>query len=130
MDFPQFFKVLDSVITKSDIDFSLTEDNYQQFLINRYLSFISPQACILVNQVFNDMSSFPFETQEEQYRLTKAVFPKMRKQFIKYKRKPSVEKLKELEITDEEIEALASMLEVSKREIRDEISFLNEIEHL
>lgn len=128
MDFPQFYKVIDSITTKQELPFQINEDNYSQYMVNRYLSFINPQSCIFVNDVFNDITSFPFESQDEKYRMMMTVFPKVGKKYIKYKKKTVSKKIEKSQIPDEDIDALASMLEVSKREIRDYISSLIEQE--
>lgn len=125
MDFPSFYKVLDSILSKSELSFPVSEDNYSQFLVNRYLSFVCPAACALVNRCFNTMESFPSEDIQSSFEHTRAVFPNVGRQFIKYKRKPAVEKMRELGIDEEEIDSIASMLEVSRREVRDYILTLN-----
>lgn len=120
-------KVLDTLMTKDDLDMQISHDNYSQYMVNRYLSFISPLSCIFVNENYNQFESFPDAEEELQYAMTKASFPKMKKQYIKYKRKPQVSKQIELKYTEEDIDCWAQMMEVSKHEIRD---YIIQIENL
>lgn len=96
-------------------------------MINRYLSFVSPSTCILVNNFFNQMDSFPFESIEERYAKVNAVFPNVGKRYIKYKRKAATEKKIEKNISEDDIKYLADLLEISRREVSDYIVFADTI---
>lgn len=95
-------------------------DGYVPFLVNRWLSFINPTVCEMINGSMN--SKILLENKEMHYKTLIAVFPKM-----KYCPKLSyIKKVKEKE-QDEDIKVtiLAQNLEISKREALFLMSGLN-----
>lgn len=86
-------------------------EGYVPFLINRWLSFISPQACQGVNSSVNALGNLD---KDIHYKLLLSLFPKSRVPFIKYIKKIKVEKTEE----DETISLLAKNMEMSQREIK------------
>lgn len=95
-------------------------DEYVPFLVNRWLSFIHPTVCEMINLNIN--SKILLENKEMHYKTLIAVFPKM-----KYCPKLSyIKKVKEKE-QDEDIKVaiLAQNLEISKREALLLMSGLN-----
>lgn len=90
---------------------NLPLDEYIPFLINRWLSFISPQACAGINESVNMLGN---TSKEQHYKLLLKLFPKTKVQFIKYVKKIKEEKNKE----DDRLAIWASNMELSKRETK------------
>lgn len=90
---------------------NLPLDDYIPFLINRWLSFISPSACGAVNESVNSLGNI---SKEHHYKLLLKLYPKSKVPFISYVKKVKEEKTKE----DDKVETLASNMEMSKRETK------------
>jgi hypothetical protein len=90
---------------------NLSLEGYIPFLINRWLSFITPQICSAINESVNSLGNI---NKEYHYKLLIKLYPKSKVPFIKY-----IKKVKE-EQTEEKnnINLLASNMEMSKREIQ------------
>jgi len=98
----------DILVTKKG---NLPLDQYVPFLVNRWLSFINPTVCEMIN--FNINNKTLLENKELHYKMVIVLFPKM-----KYCPKINyIKKVKEKE-QDEDIKVsiLAQNLEISKRE--------------
>lgn len=120
MDFKEFYRLLDEAITKQDSGVVASEENYNAFIFNRYLSFYHPQISILLSKTTNCVNWIPeSEDEEMSFKCMKGILPKLPKSFIQYVKKPSVIAAQELEITEDEIRDEAAFLECSKREIRN-----------
>lgn len=120
MNFPEFYKVLKHIMTKEELDIQINEDNFNLFMILRYLSFYHPNICKLINETVNkyDIQSAYLKA-EDGYNLIYNMIPKLPYKFIKYVKKPSVKNLRDKEISDEDVENLARLFEVSTREVRN-----------
>jgi hypothetical protein len=91
---------------------SLPLDEYIPFLINRWLSFFTPQVCPAINESVNRLGSMD---KEQHYRLLLRLFPKQKfMPRINYIKKVKHEKTKE----DDRIEHLSQNLELSQRETK------------
>lgn len=91
---------------------NLSLDDYIPFLINRWLSFVSPPACGAINESVNSLGNI---SKEHHYKLLLKLYPKSKQiPFIKYVKKVKEEKTKE----DERVDMLASNMEMSKREAK------------
>lgn len=86
-------------------------DDYIPFLINRWLSFISPSVCGAINESANTLGNI---SKEHHYKLLLKLYPKSKVPFISYVKKVKEEKTKE----DDKVEMLASNMEMSKRETK------------
>lgn len=90
---------------------NLVLEEYIPFLINRWLSFISPQSCMGVNESVNMLGNLDRNTH---YKLLVKLFPKSKSvPFIKYVKKIKEEATKETN----NISLIAQNMEMSKREI-------------
>jgi len=90
---------------------NLTLNDYIPFLINRWLSFMSPQVSFLLNQTVNVYSNLD---KEQHYKFLLAAFPK-----LKYL--PRLKYIKKVQVTKEEndnINKVALNREISTREAR------------
>lgn len=91
---------------------NLPLDDYIPFLINRWLSFVSPSVCSAINESVNSLGNI---SKEYHYKLLLKLYPKSKQiPFIKYVKKVKEEKTKE----DDKVEMLASNMEMSKRETK------------
>jgi hypothetical protein len=90
---------------------TLPLDDYIPFLINRWLSFISPQICTAINVSTNSLGNVD---KNQHYKLLLKMYPKSKIPFISYVKKIKEEKTKE----DNKIDILASNMEMSKRETK------------
>jgi hypothetical protein len=102
-----FDYIKDIVVTKHG---KLPLDEYVPFLVSRWLSFINPTICLVVNQVNNKTL---LEDKELHYKTMLSIFPKM-----KYCPKINyVKKIKEANSeVDIKIKLIAQNLEISERE--------------
>lgn len=120
MDFKEFYKLLDEAITKEQSGVTASEDNYNSFIFNRYLSFYHPQISVLIAKTTNRTHWIPDgEDEQMAFKCMKCILPKLPKVFIQYVKKPAVVAAQELEISEDEIKEEAAFLECSKREIRN-----------
>lgn len=127
MDFESFYKVLSNVITKNDNlikDIEISADTYDQYLITRYLSFYHPALLDIVNEGLNSQTIIPNRDDVIScYKHTKSLFPQFKKGFVKYHKKKVSEKIKNLNISEEDINLLAQKKEMSVRELKEILKF-------
>lgn len=120
MEFKEFYKLLDVALTKEKIDITPSEENYNTYIFNRYLSFYHPEIAILIAKTSNRVNWLPHgENEELSWKGIRALLPKLPKTFIQYVKKPSVMATQELNISEDFIKEEAMINECSKREIRD-----------
>ena len=120
MDFKEFYMLLNEAIAKEPSDVVASEENYNAFIFNRYLSFYHPQIAILLAKTTNRVHWIPDgEDEEMSFKCMKGILPKLPKAFIQYIKKPAVVAAQKLEISEDEIKDEAAFLECSKREIRN-----------
>ena len=103
-----FDYIKDITVTKKG---DLPLNDYVPFLVNRWLSFINPEVCQLINSAFN--TKILLENKELHYQAMIGSFPRSsRCPHIKY-----IKKVKEKEQDiDKRIKYLAQSLEISERE--------------
>ena len=87
------------------------ESQYNNYMINRWVSMYSPQLATVVNYTTNTYYSV-FNTKEDHYKFLLSVIPKVKLFRIKY-----IKKAKKNSDSDEVVSKLASNLELSKREV-------------
>lgn len=90
---------------------NLPLEEYIPFLINRWLSFVTPQICSAINESVNSLGNID---KQLHYKLLLKLYPKSKQPYIKYVKKVKEEKTKE----DERADMLASNMEISKREAK------------
>lgn len=105
---------------------NLPLDNYVPFLVHRWLSFINPTVCLILNE-FNLKTLF--EDKNIHYKTMVSLFPK-RKYLpkIAYIKKATQESLTDeekilCENQDQQVKNLSERLELSEREVRNLIAF-------
>lgn len=90
---------------------NLPLEDYIPYLINRWLSFVTPQICGAINESVNSLGNI---SKEYHYKLLLKLYPKSKVPFISYVKKVKEEKTKE----DERVDMLASNMEMSRREAK------------
>jgi hypothetical protein len=100
MDFKDFYKLLDEAMTKDKSDVVPTGDNFNLFLMNRYLSFIAPEVAVYLSETSNKLGFIPdSENAEMAFSGIKAILPKLPKMFINYVKKPAVNAAQECDFS-------------------------------
>ena len=90
------------------------EQDYNMFMINRWISMYSPEACHIINSTTNWLQPV-FETKQQHYKFLSSIFPRYRRKFIQYVKKHKHESDNEQE---ECINLMTKNLELSKREVK------------
>ena len=84
----------------------------------RYVSFYHPSLNELLNETLNNYKiNQLFLNPEDGYKFLKGLIPKLPYKHIKYIKKESVQKQREMGIDDDTIRKIANYLEISTREI-------------
>lgn len=110
------FDHIDNVVTnKRDYTLS-TGESFPPYLIQRWVSMISPTICNFINETSN--SQYMALSDDEQYfhDYMVAVIPKIRKSRIKYIKKPKSE-------SDEDLKREATYLKMSVSELKEILEF-------
>lgn len=103
-----FDYIKDIIVTKKG---GLPLDSYVPYLINRWLSFINPEVCVVINQT---NSKCLLEDKQMHYNTMLALFPRMKSvPRINYIKKVKQEEAEEDKLT----KAIAQNLEISTREV-------------
>lgn len=92
-----------------------SNDAFNAYMINRWLSMISPSYCNLINETYNRLYN-AFDNNQQRYDFLKTILPKKFVKFPKYIKK--TEKVKESKNSDL-IDQIAKTHEISKREVEE-----------
>lgn len=92
------------------------ENEYVPFMINRWISMISEQHAMIVNNTVNWMYGV-FENKQLHYKLLHTIIPRTRWRRVTYFKKVKDKQEKKTE-DDEHIKRLARALELSEREVK------------
>jgi hypothetical protein len=119
------FNFIDSVLfTKKKLNtINEGETQFNLYMLNRWGSMYSSDVAYIINETSNKYGKL-FQTKEEQYQFVLNMLPKVKKKRINYIKKTKEEAKKE----DNEILLIAKAMEISKRELEQNIKFLEEIE--
>ena len=111
------FDYLKDIVTSKKGDIPL--EGYAPFLVNRWLSFLTPSSCLAINESVNSLGNLD---KDIHYKLLVSCFPKQ-----KYMSKINyIKKIKpEKEEKDEKIAILAKTMELSQKEIEQMLDFNN-----
>jgi hypothetical protein len=109
------FDYLKDIVSAKKGDMPL--EGYIPFLINRWLSFISPSSCLAINESVNSLGNID---KDIHYKLLISCFPKQ-----KYMSKINyIKKVKEdKEDQDNKISILSKTFELSQKEIQEMLDF-------
>ena len=102
---------------KVQLDIDHTND-YQPYLINRWLSMYSKDIACIINNTVNNVHSI-FTTKSDHYNFLHCLLPRSRFKKISYIKKPSKQQDPDI------IKSIASGVELSEREIKSYCRQLN-----
>jgi hypothetical protein len=97
-------------------------DNFVPFLVQKYISGVSPEHCNLINTILNSRL-LVWKDEQEIYDFLKCFIPKRNSSYFKYFGKPL--KNKEYKI---DFETICQALEISEKELTVMIEYFPEIE--
>jgi hypothetical protein len=118
------FNYIDSVLfTKKKLNnLNEGETQFNLFMVNRWCSMYSPDIAEIINQTSNQYKEL-HALKQDQYDFCLNLFPKVRKKKLDYIKKQKQEK--PIENTDYKI--LAKNLEISERESKEYIDFIQQL---
>ena len=118
------FNFIDSVLfTKKKLNtINEGETQFNLYMLNRWGSMYSSDVAYIINETSNKYGKL-FQTKEEQYQFVLNMFPKVKKKRINYIKKIKEEPKKE----DNELALIAKAMEMSKRELEQNIKLLEEL---
>lgn len=118
------FNFIDSVLfTKKKLNtINEGETQFNLYMLNRWGSMYSSDVAYIINETSNKYGKL-FQTKEEQYQFVLNMLPKVKKKRINYIKKTKEEPKKE----DNEIALIAKAMEMSKRELEQNIKLLEEL---
>lgn len=116
----------DILKNKDFVELSPT-DKFVPFLVQKYLSGVSPEYCDFINDLLNPKLS-TWKNEQEIYDFLKLIVPKKTNTFFKYYGSAShAENIKKLDVS---ISYASKTLEISKREIYEIMQSFPEIQKL
>ena len=117
MNFPEFYRLLDEILTKRPCGVAPTEDNFDAYLMNRYVSFYDPSMAALVNSTSNRLGFFECcgGDPAAEFRLLKAVVPRVPRRRVNYVSR----KREEAKAPDPALAEYALAFGLSLREVED-----------
>lgn len=128
INFPEFYKLLQQLITKRDSGIEPDKENFNRFLMTRYISFYpAPFMAAYVNEYLNRryVSNFADKQGEAvQFSYMNTIIPQMPYNRIKYTKKKKSSITYENGLDEEELLRLAKFRSVGKQEILKEIEEL------
>jgi hypothetical protein len=95
------------------------ESQFSLYMLNRWCSMYSPDIASVINESTN-LYGKAFSSRQEQYEYALSIFPKVKRKKIEYIKKKKEEKSEELS----DIPIIAQNMEISQREIKQYIDFL------
>jgi len=111
----------DILLNKTHCDIA-EGDNFIPFLVQKYLSGVSPEHCNLINDILN-MKLSVWCDEQNVYDFLKCFIPKKKGCYFKYFGKSADKKPSKVDI-----DALALSLEISKRQVIDMLEYFPELE--
>lgn len=89
------------------------EQEYNQYMVNRWISMYSPNMATMINNTTNWLHPI-FEEKSSHYNFLHSIIPPVKRKHIPYIKKNRVEK----ESGDTNLDLIAKKLELSKREVK------------
>lgn len=132
MDWTTYNVLFKSLFEKTNTeDIAISEDNFNSYLARRYISFMSPQMAVYINDVSNSKKKMNiFEDSSKSYDFFKSVLPKIESPYIKYIKKSTTKKMEQTDFKWEDVESIASLRELSTKEVYEELLLLKELKML
>lgn len=129
MIFPEFNELLKSIFTKEEVTTKPNTDNFNVYLVNRYISMYHPKLCLFINQTMNNYELIQNIIElDDLYKTYKAVVPKVPYRYIEYIKRPSSKTQYKERISEEDIKRYAELMEISTREVRQYLLELDKLE--
>ena len=115
------FNYIDSVLfTKKKLNtINEGETQFNLYMLNRWCSMYSSDVAQILNETTNKYGKL-FQTKQEQYDFILNMLPRVKKKRLNYIKKVKEEAKKE----DNEIALIAKSMEISKRELEENIKLL------
>lgn len=115
------FNFIDSVLfTKKKLNtINEGETQFNLYMLNRWCSMYSSDIAQILNETTNKYGKL-FQTKQEQYDFILNMLPRVKKKRLNYIKKVKEETKKE----DTELALIAKAMEMSKRELEENIKFL------
>jgi hypothetical protein len=115
------FNFIDSVLfTKKKLNtINEGETQFNLYMLNRWCSMYSSDIAQILNETTNKYGKL-FQTKQEQYDFILNMLPRVKKKRLNYIKKVKEEPKKE----DTELALIAKAMEMSKRELEENIKFL------
>ena len=110
------FDFLNGILFTKKDNFTNADDEtqYNQYLVNRWISMHSPECAQYINNTVNRL--YPvFDSKRDHYKFLKSIIPKVRYKHIPYIKKIKVENT---DNNEDNIELLAESLELSQKEVK------------
>jgi len=98
------------------------ETQFNLYMLNRWCSMYSSDVAQIINETSNKYGKL-FQTKQEQYEFLLNMLPRVKKKRINYIKKNKEEAKKE----DNELGLIAKAMEISKREIEENIKLLEKL---
>ena len=118
MDFRSFFTLLSALFSKEECGIKPTEDNFSLFLACRYISFIDPELCVLINETSNKYNVAQLrESPEEAFMFLRSLLPKMEIGYIDYIKKNVTNAVNDNGISKDVIDELSANMEIPSGEV-------------
>lgn len=126
MNFPEFNELLKSIFTKENVKVKPSTDNFNPYLVNRYISMYHPKLCMFINETMNNYDLIQgLDDSEVLYKTYRAVIPKAPYRFIEYIGRGKSKTQAKNNISDDDIKQFAELLEISTREVRQYLKLLD-----
>lgn len=114
------FDYLNTILFDKSNEISIEENDFNLYMVNRWLSMYSPDMANVINETSNKYGQ-TLAVKEDQFKFLLNMLPKQRKKHIGY-----IKKKKEIKSTKEEaidmVTLIAKKMEISKREVENYIS--------
>lgn len=107
------------ILKNKDIDNISPCDNFIPYLVQKYISGVSPEHCMLVNSILNH-KLHNWKDEQEIYNFLKLIIPKKNSTYFRYF--APTKKVRETEIKGD-LSNLAQTMEISIRELREMINY-------
>lgn len=125
MNFKEFFALLTALFSKEDCCIKPNDNNFSLFLACRYISFIDPELCVLINETSNKYHIAQLrESPQEAFSFLKSLLPKMEIGYIEYIKKNCTEVVNNNGISNDIISEIASNMELPEIDVLKLVEFL------
>jgi len=111
------FDFLNTIIFDKNNEITIEENDFNLYMVNRWLSMYSPDMANVINETSNKYGQ-TLAVKEDQFKFLLNMLPKQRRKHISYIKKKKEDKQKKENEVDF-VTLIATKLEISKREVED-----------